>query len=229
MSDSPDTSTNTSNRTPLLLIGSGGHAKVLLEEFKDAWDFQAVISDTVLSEDQTAYFNAQGLEVFVESDELLNAFLSKNITHAVVALGDNEIRLNIAESLLTRGFSIPGLIHPQALIASTAEISPVGVQILAGSHVGASASIGKHTILNHYAIVEHDAVVGDAVHVAPHAVVLGGASLASGSLLGANATILPNVAVLATACIGAGAVVNKDIDVAGVYVGVPIQPIYSVR
>jgi UDP-perosamine 4-acetyltransferase len=222
-----NTSTNTSKRTPLLLIGAGGHAKVLLDEFKDAWDFQAVISDTPLSEAQTAYFKAQGLEVFVESNELYKVFLAKNITHAVVAVGDNEARLNIAEALLARGFSFPSLIHSQALVASTAEISPIGVQILAGSHVGASASIGKHTILNHYAIVEHDAVVGDAVHVAPHAVLLGGASLVSGSLLGANATILPNVAVRATVCIGSGAVVTKDIQTSGVYIGMPARQVQS--
>jgi acetyltransferase EpsM len=212
-----------SNRTPLLLIGAGGHAKVLLEEFKDAWDFQAAISETALSETQTAYFKAQGLEVWLESDEILNAFLAKDITHAVVAVGDNEARLKIAESLLERGFSVPSLIHPKALLASTAIVSPVGVQILAGAHVGASSSIGKHTILNHYAIVEHDATVGDAVHVAPHGVVLGGASLASGSLLGANATVLPNVSIREKAIIGTGAVVNKDIHRSGTYVGVPIQ------
>jgi UDP-perosamine 4-acetyltransferase len=216
-----------SNRTPLLVIGAGGHAKVLLEEFKDAWDFQAVLSEAPLSETQTAYFKAQGLEVWLESDEILNAFLAKNITHAVVALGDNEARLKIAESLLKRGFSVPSLIHPKALLASTAIVSPVGVQILAGAHVGASASIGKHTILNHQAIVEHDAVVGDAVHMAPHSVLLGGASLASGTLLGANATVLPNVAVRANAVIGAGAVVNKDIHRSGTYVGVPIQQVQS--
>ncbi len=212
-----------SNRTPLLLIGAGGHAKVLLEEFKDAWDFQAVISETALSETQTAYFKAQGLEVWLESDEILNAFLAKDITHAVVAVGDNEARLKIAESLLERGFSVPSLIHPKALLASTAIVSPVGVQILAGAHVGASSSIGKHTILNHYAIVEHDATVGDAVHVAPHGVVLGGASLASGSLLGANATVLPNVSIRANAIIGAGAVVSRHIYRSGVYVGVPAR------
>ncbi|MCE2930660.1 MAG: acetyltransferase [Vampirovibrionales bacterium] len=222
-----NTSTNTSNRPPLLLIGAGGHAKVVLEEFKDAWDFQAVISDTSLSETQTAYFEAQGLEVLVESEELYNAFLAKNVTHAVIAVGDNEARQKIAEALLAAGFSFPNLIHPKALVASTAEISSVGVQILAGSHVGASASIGKHTIVNHHAIVEHDAVVGDAVHVAPHAVLLGGASLASGSLLGANATILPNVAVRANASIGAGGVVTKDIHTSGVYIGIPAIQVQS--
>jgi UDP-perosamine 4-acetyltransferase len=216
-----------SNRTPLLVIGAGGHAKVLLEEFKDAWDFQAVLSEAPLSETQTAYFKAQGLEVWLESDEILNTFLAENVTHAVVALGDNDARHKVAESLLARGFTVPSLIHPQAFVGSTAEVSPIGVQILTRSHVGASASIGKHTILNHQAIVEHDAVVGDAVHMAPHSVLLGGASLASGTLLGANATVLPNVAVRANAIIGAGAVVNKDIHRSGTYVGVPIQQVQS--
>jgi sugar O-acyltransferase (sialic acid O-acetyltransferase NeuD family) len=206
---------------PVLLIGAGGHAKVILEEFKSLWDFRAVLSDAPLSRRQIAYFKVHGLDVLIESDAVLDAFLAHGVNHAVVAVGDNDVRLQIAESLLQKGFHVPSLIHPDAKIASTAEVSPTGVQILAGAHVGASAVVGAHTILNHAAIVEHDATLSNAVHVAPQAVVLGGASLATGTLLGCHATVLPNVQVLAKAQIGAGAVVTQNIDQEGVYVGIP--------
>ena len=205
------------------MIGGGGHGKVLLEEFKAQWDFHSVLSKTPLNEEQTAYFQSEGLNVVLESDNILNALWEEGIHHAVVALGDNHQRQQVTEALLARGFTVPSLIHPNAFVASTAQVSLVGVQILAGSHVGASATIGKGSIVNHQAIVEHDAVLGNYVHVAPHAVLLGASRLASKSLLGANATILPNVTVGLTAEIGAGAVVTKDIPVSGTYVGIPAR------
>jgi UDP-3-O-[3-hydroxymyristoyl] glucosamine N-acyltransferase len=105
-------------------------------------------------------------------------------------------------------------------MAQTSQLGNYGIQILAGSHIGANAHVANGCLINHHAIVEHDSSLGAFSHLAPNAVMLGGVKVGGSCLVGANATILPSVEITDGCTIGASAIVCHSITQAGIYKGV---------
>lgn len=114
------------------------------------------------------------------------------------------------------------VIHPAATVSSSSVIG-AGSFIAAGAVVSALARLGEAAIVNHLAVIDHDCDVGDFCHVAPGAMLGGGVRLGRGVLIGAGARVLPGLSIADGVQIGAGAVVIRDIDVAGTYVGMPAR------
>jgi sugar O-acyltransferase (sialic acid O-acetyltransferase NeuD family) len=212
---------------PCIMIGAGGHAKVILDELPPSWRVEAVVDAAEGPETSHSYFQAQGIDVWRESPHTWQALKARGITHAFVAIGDNRRRQIVSEQLMRQGWVLPSFQSPRAIISASAQISPHGVQVLAGALLAAGAVVGSHSIVNHYAVVEHDATVGDYVHLAPAATLLAGVTVASYTLVGAKAVVLPYCGIEVPCVIGAGAVVTKNLSIGGQYRGVPARHVLA--
>jgi sugar O-acyltransferase (sialic acid O-acetyltransferase NeuD family) len=200
-----------------LLIGAGGHGKVVL----DAW--------------QLAH---PGLELEVRDDRPeVSVLLDCPVGHPAVpemtrasdvhiAVGQNRCRQDIATRMTRLGPRLASVIHPAALVSGHATIGP-GVFVAARAIVGPGAKVGAGTIVNHGAIVDHDCCVGDWAHIAPGAVLGGAVSVGHRVLVGAGAVILPGIQIADDAVIGAGAVVTKNVGERQYWIGVPARIIYG--
>jgi UDP-3-O-[3-hydroxymyristoyl] glucosamine N-acyltransferase len=89
---------------------------------------------------------------------------------AIVALGNNEIRMKYHEELKRCGYNIPILIHPTAYVSPTAEIAP-GCIIRAKAVVSRDVKIGEASILNVGALIDHHVEIGYGCHILMGAVV----------------------------------------------------------
>jgi sugar O-acyltransferase (sialic acid O-acetyltransferase NeuD family) len=201
----------------LLLIGGGGHAKVVL----DAWRLCHPGAIVEVRDDDPAKQGASVLGVQIETPIGALATL-RQACH--VAIGDNAIRRRIGEVLDGSGSTLVTIVHPRAVVAPGAQIDR-GVFVAAGAIVAPDARVGAGTILNHAAVVDHDCVVGDWCHIAPGVVLGGGVTVGDECFLGSGATVLPGVRIGARAVIGAGAVVIRDVNEAATVVGVPAKEI----
>jgi sugar O-acyltransferase (sialic acid O-acetyltransferase NeuD family) len=114
------------------------------------------------------------------------------------------------------------IVHPRACVARGAEIG-AGCFLAAQSVLGPLARLGTAVIVNHGAVVDHDVELGDFTHVAPLVALSGGVRIGRRVLVGAGAQLLPGVRVCDDVVIGAGAVVLANIEVPGVYAGVPAR------
>jgi sugar O-acyltransferase (sialic acid O-acetyltransferase NeuD family) len=85
--------------------------------------------------------------------------------------------------------------------------------------------IGSGNLFNCYSSIFHDVEIGDFNEIMPGAKILGGAKIGSSCRIGTNSTILPKIKICDSVVIGAGAVVTKDIEESGIYVGVPAKKI----
>jgi sugar O-acyltransferase (sialic acid O-acetyltransferase NeuD family) len=100
-----------------------------------------------------------------------------------------------------------------------------GNMILQYVLVEPKVKIGKGNLFNCYSGIFHDVEIGDFNEIMPGAKILGGAKIGNMCRIGTNSTILPNIKICDNVIIGAGAVVTKDIDVPGTYVGIPAKRI----
>lgn len=204
----------------LLVIGAGGHAKVVLDAARRSKNFEQF---TILDENP-ANWGKRILDVEIIGGQELLGRLNPNEWLAVIAVGENEARRRLAIQAAEAGWRFARIVHPSAQIGEDVKIG-VGTVIFARAVVNASARIGEHVIINSSAIIEHDSIVGEFAHLAPGSCMTGGSEVGSLALLGARATVLSGCRVGDSAVVGAGAVVTHDVSPGDVVVGVPARPL----
>lgn len=89
---------------------------------------------------------------------------------AIVALGNNKIRVKYHEELKRCGYNIPVLVHPTAYISPTAILSP-GCIIRAKAVVSRDVKIGEACILNVGALLDHHVEIGRGCHILMGAII----------------------------------------------------------
>jgi len=198
----------------VILIGAGGHAKVISEIVE-------LSGDTVIG-----YLDDRDPRLLPELNVL--GRISKASSFAgeaffVMAIGDNYIRKKIDELFQIKWYTAQ---HPSAEVSKYAEIGN-GTVIMANAVINHSAKIGRHCIINTASIIEHDCRLHDYVHISPSATLGGTVTIGKCTHIGLGANIINNIAICKDCIIGAGAVVIKDINENGTYVGVPAKKILS--
>ena len=193
----------------LIIIGAGGHGKVIADNaVKNGYTQIAFLDDRATGD-------CMGFPIVGKSDAIET--LKDNNTCFVIGIGDNAIRKQIVESFDAEWGTI---VHPSAQIASTAVIG-AGTVVMAGAVINAGAVVGEHCIINTGAVVEHDNYIEDYVHISPKAVLGGTVYVGQQTHIGIGATVINNINICRECVIGAGATVVKNIEDRGTYVGVP--------
>ncbi|MEG0564465.1 acetyltransferase [Anaerorhabdus sp.] len=198
----------------VILIGNGGHAKVIADIIK-------------LNNDEIVGFivdkgydtnNALGLK-WLGDFTVIDRY--KEDYEFIIAIGSNKLRNQISELYDLKWHTA---IHPSAIIDTTCIVSE-GTCIMANAVVNSSAKIGKHCIINTGSIVEHDCIVDDYCHLSPNSVICGTVKIGKEVHVGAGSTVINNISIIDNVIIGAGACVVKDIVESGTYVGVPTKKV----
>ncbi len=139
----------------------------------------------------------------------------------LIALGDQNQRLNIFEKLKNLGFSkFPNYIS-NSVIKTTKMNLGIGNIILAGTILTVDIQLGNFNIINIGCTVGHDVVLKDFITLSPNVSISGNCLINSHSFLGTSATLLPKVIIEERVTVGAGSVVLKKCLSKGTYVGVP--------
>ena len=208
-----------SDSQPMILLGAGGHAKVLLSLATALGCQLAGVCDPELARQGVRKW--RGLPVLGGDDAL--ATLAPADVCLVNGIGQKigvTTRRRLYEQLRARGFRFPALVHPAAWVATEARLAD-GVQVMAGAVLQADCEIGENTIINTRASVDHDACIGAHVHVAPGATVCGGARIAAGAFIAAGATIIQGVRIGESAVVGAGVTAVRELPLGQMLLGVP--------
>lgn len=177
----------------LVLIGSGGHAGVIINAVNELGEHRIVR----LLDNINAGKTKHGYKVEKINESWSHCF-------GFVAIGDNHIR----EQLSRNDFNWINIAHPTALIHKQ---HCHGSYFGANSVVGPNSKVGNFTIINTGAILEHDSKVGDYSHIAPGVVTGGRVRIGSRTMVGLGTMIRDGVTVGDNCVLGMGSVVVKDI------------------
>ena len=195
----------------LIIIGAGGHGRVIADAaLKIGYANICYIDDHVKGD-------VMGFPIIGTSADIER--LNDGSTEFIIGIGNNETRKTIAEKHRVNWVSI---VHPSAQIAFNAKIGK-GTVVMANTVVNVCATIGEHCIINTGAIVEHDNVINDYAHISPNVALGGTVRIGLLTHVGIGATVKNNTEICSDCTIGAGAVVVKNINEPGTYVGVPIR------
>ena len=195
----------------VLLIGAGGHARVVAEALRvRGREVHAVV---------TLEGGFDGVEqltdeaAFARWPEGRDAALGVGGRPARADPG-TEVRRRLYETYRERGFALPAVIGAGVVLSSGIALSD-GLQLMAGAVVQPEVRFGTNVLVNTGARIDHDCEVGDHVVVAPGAVLCGGVAVGAGSWIGAGAVVLEGRRIGAGALVAAGAVVTRDVPDGG--------------
>ena len=202
----------------VILLGAGGHAKVLVHILLGA--HQPILGCTDPKETQSPILDLKRLG----DDEAVFQYAPDEVqlVNGVGSASSTVLREKLYSRFKAKGYSFLSVIDPSATIAFGVQLSE-GVQIMAGAILHPGSSVGADAIVNTGAIIDHDCVVGPHVHIAPGAVLSGCVRVDSGAHVGTGACVIQGVSIGARSIIGAGAVVIDDVPPGVTSVGVPAR------
>ena len=189
----------------LLIVGAGGHGKSVADAALESclWDEIFFLDDSWPGKVSNGYWNIRG------NTHQLDAWKS-NCDSAVVAIGNNYLRMDLQSKLIAAGIKIATIIHPSARVSCFACLG-AGCVVLANAVVNIDAKIGEAAIIGPSVVIDHDCCLGDGVHIATGANLGGGVVIGDYSRVGIGAAVCHYVTLGANLTVGAGAVVVCDI------------------
>jgi UDP-perosamine 4-acetyltransferase len=207
----------------VLIIGAGGHGRVVLDILRAAGREGGTYEPAAFIDAEPARHGQilDGLPILGAAN-LLPKLRRQGYTAAVVAIGDNAVRVSNAAMARQAGLELANAIHPRATVSPTVRLG-VNLCIAAGAVVCAHAQLDDSVIVNTGALVDHECHIHEGVHIAPGAVLAGRVTVEAGAFVGMGCRILPCRRIGRGATVGAGAVVLEDVAPGTTVVGVPAR------
>lgn len=203
--------------TRLLIVGAGGHGKVVSEAALESGRWQEIAFLDARFPELSHVLHWPVIGTDSEAVRFLPAF-----PEIFVAIGDNKLRAQFMDALHSAGFMLPAVVHRMAWVSPSAQIGP-GSLLVAGTVVNAGAVLGQGCIVNTGATVDHDCQLGNCVHVAPGAHVGGDSVIGARTWIGIGAAVRHGVKIGADVMVGAGAAVVEDLAEGVTAIGVPAR------
>lgn len=199
----------------LILLGAGGHARVLQALVQALGQRLVGVVDPVLAHQNPAPW--RGLAVLGDDAALLARGPGEaGLVNGIGPVPHQRTRQSVYERFRAAGFHFPNLVHPHAWVAPDVLLAD-GVQVMAGAVVQPACRLGSGSTLNTGSRIDHDCEVGAHAHIAPGAVLCGGVRVHEGAFVGAGAVVLPGLSVGAGAIVAAGSTLTRDLAAGAVH------------
>lgn len=211
---------------PIVIWGAAGHALVVADivRLRGAFDVVGFLDDLNPGAKGTELYGATVLG----GQEQLDALLAGGVRDVILAFGDCEARLRLAEVVRSKGFRLATAVHPRAVVARDVALGD-GTVVAAGAVVNPGAKVGRCVIVNTSASVDHHCDIHDGAHLCPGVHVGGWSTVGRAAWVGIGATVSDRVRIGEGAVVGAGSVVVRDVPARVVAFGVPARVVRSLE
>lgn len=200
----------------VIIIGAGGHAKVIAEiVLKSGDNVVGFLDDNDDFQNRMIYLNKKVIGTTKDINKYKDCYF-------IIGIGNNAIRKKINEN---NNLKLYTAIHPSAIIAQDVEIGE-GTVIMPGVVINPGTKIGKNCIINTSASLDHDNFIEDYVHISPGSHLAGTVVVKENTWLCTGVIVKNNITIEKDNVIGAGGVVIRDIlETSNTYIGVPLKKI----
>jgi sugar O-acyltransferase (sialic acid O-acetyltransferase NeuD family) len=152
--------------------------------------------------------------------DITSEYILKNFSEVIVAIGNNNARLNLSLKYVSQGIKLATIIHPNAIISKYATIGE-GTVVFANAVINPFSKIGKFCIINTGSIIEHDCILDDGVHISPNATMGGTVKIGKNTWICLGSNIANNIKIGENVTVGAGSVVLNDVPDNVLVAGIP--------
>jgi len=128
----------------ILIVGAGGHGRVVLDIVRAAKQHKVI---GFLDANQDLHGTEIAGVPVLGALNLLPKLKAKGVTGAVVAIGDNRVRRSYAQKLKAAGLTLINAIHPSAVISPTVSLGQ-NLVVAAGAILCAEAKLADSVIIN---------------------------------------------------------------------------------
>lgn len=210
------------NQKPIVIVGAGENADIAYEYFTHDSD-RSIVAFAVEREYLEAVAH-EGLPVIALEDivelyppEQFEAFVALSSTQL------NRVRQRLFEHVRSLGYDCASFVSPHAFVWRNVKIGQ-NTFIFENNVLQHLVEVGDNVVLwsgNH---VGHRTRIEDHVFIASHVVISGYCTIGEYTFMGVNSSVGDGISIGRDNVVGAGAVVVKDLEPRGVYVGNPAKP-----
>lgn len=193
----------------VLLIGSGGHASVLLEMLiEHNINIMGYVSPSPAS-NQMLFSQYR----WYQSDEDILQFdkATTKLVNGIGSLPGNTLRADFYTSYKILGYSFVTLVSKDSSVSKYASLDE-GVQVMRGAIIQTGARVGYNSIVNTGSIVEHDCSIGSNNHISPGVTISGQVTSQQNVHFGTGSSVIQSINVNENVVIGAGTTITQGVD-----------------
>ncbi|TWX71933.1 acetyltransferase [Colwellia demingiae] len=193
----------------VLLIGSGGHASVLLEMLiEHKINIMGYVSPSPASNHMlfSQYRWYQNDEDILQFDKA-----TIKLVNGIGSLPGNTLRADFYTNYKILGYSFVTLVSKDAGVSRYATLDE-GVQVMRGAIIQTGASVGYNSIVNTGSIVEHDCSIGSNNHIAPGVTISGQVTSQKNVHFGTGSSVIQSININENVIVGAGSTITKDVE-----------------
>ena len=191
----------------IMIVGSGGHAKVVADMVKlSGYKLLGFTTPDLKSGTKFCDNLVLGRDSVIKNysvDEV-------KLVNGVGSMPRQDVRRKLASTMREKGYSFITVVHPRAVIALDVELSE-GVQVMAGAVIQSGAKIGQDSIINTGSLIDHDCEIGANCHLAPGVTCSGNVNIGQGVHVGTGSSIIQGISIGKNSVIAAGSVIFHDV------------------
>lgn len=207
---------------PVVIVGGGGHAKVLADAIEKIG--ANLIGYTDMS-DTGLTLQKKAIQYMGTDEDLLKVDpLAVLLVNGIGSVNLPTKRKAIFDCFRRQGYRFATVVHPTAVIGGETILGE-GAQVMAGVVLQADVTIGQNVIVNTHATIDHECIIGDDVHIAPGTVLSGRVKIGALSHIGTGVVVIQDIHIGERVLVSAGSVVTKNIEDGATVMGVPAKTI----
>lgn len=194
-----------SNMEDIVIIGFGGHAKVVADSIELSMKYNIVGYTDI--EKRASHYR------YIGTDDRLIELYQSGVRKAVIGLGylgRSNKRDEIVSFARDIGYEFPVICDSTAIVSKNVVIGE-GTYVGKNVVINADSRVGKYCIINTGSIVEHENVVGDYSHISVGTILCGEVSIGHHSMIGAGTTVIQCKTIGNNCVVGANSTVLSDI------------------
>lgn len=206
---------------PLLIIGSSGHAKAVLEIVEALGHYRVI---GLLDSFEAEGSEKDGYPICGRPEDAAILARTHGCRTFFVAIGDNWQRWRVASDVrrMVPGVEFPALVHPTSIVSRTARIGS-GSAVMPAAYLGVNTFLGEGCIVNVASSVNHDCRLDDYSSLSAGVHLGGASSIGFRSSMGLGSTLREKATVGSDTVVGLGAAVLEDVPDGVVVFGVPAK------
>jgi sugar O-acyltransferase (sialic acid O-acetyltransferase NeuD family) len=189
-----------------VIFGASRQGSVVLEVLRAQGDFKVV---GFLDDSASAQGTVVGGVPVLGGIDWAIANADKHLS-AIIAIGNNDARIDIGDKLRAFGLEMINAVHPSAVVMANTMLG-TGNLICAGAVVITGTRLENDVIVNTGATIDHDCVLRTGAQVASGVHTAGCVTIGRGAFIGVGSVLGPSVTIGDRCIVGAGSVVLSDL------------------